>query len=111
MYTTTINPIETPIPIIEMVYCTTWDLFLWHFFQKSDGKMFFTTSTGQQTDPLPTFIQSDPENRYLKQGKVCILTDEQTEENQRNQEQGISSCIGGYVVNWEDVELIGEQKC
>lgn len=55
-------------------------------------------------------IQSDPENRYLKQGKVCVLTDEQAEENQRNQEQGISSCIGGYIVNWEDVELIGEQK-
>lgn len=55
-------------------------------------------------------IQHDPENRYLKQGKVCVLTDEQAEENQRNQEQGISSRSGGYVVNWEDVELVESQN-
>lgn len=55
-------------------------------------------------------IQSDPENHYLKQGKVCVLTDEQAEENQRNQEQGISSRSGGYVVNWEDLELVESQN-
>ena len=51
-------------------------------------------------------IQPDPDNYYIPKGEVCVLTDDQATENQLNQEQGISSRSGGYVVKWEDLELV-----
>lgn len=47
-------------------------------------------------------IQPDKyDGRYLKQGKVCVLTDEQAEENRCYGRHN-----GGFIANWEDLELI-----
>lgn len=51
-------------------------------------------------------IQPDKyDGRFLKQGKVCVLTDEQAEENRRGSFQN-----GGFVANWEDLVLIEEEN-
>lgn len=62
------------------------------------------TAKGEQKG----IIQPDPENYYFPQGEVCVLTDEQVAENQRNQAKGNPQRMGGYVKKWEDLEFIGE---
>ena len=52
----------------------------------------------------------DKNNNYLPFGKVCVLTDKQAAENKKWQAQGISSRHGGYIVNWESLELIEEKQ-
>lgn len=55
-------------------------------------------------------IMEDKNNNYLPFGKVCVLTDKQAAENKKWQDQGISSRHGGYIVNWESLELIEEKQ-
>ncbi|TPH23967.1 hypothetical protein EUX48_03375, partial [Haemophilus haemolyticus] len=55
-------------------------------------------------------IMEDKNNNYLPFGKVCVLTDKQAAENKKWQAQGILSRHGGYVVNWELLELIEEKQ-
>ena len=51
-------------------------------------------------------IMPDDYQRYIPYGKICVLTDDQAEKNRKNKLEGNSEQYGGYVCEWEDLELI-----
>ncbi|MCW9731964.1 hypothetical protein L5B97_00415 [Avibacterium sp. 20-15] len=54
-------------------------------------------------------VQADKDNRYLPLGKICVLTEEQMAQNKRWEQEGNSSRNGGWVIKWEDLELVAEK--